>query len=369
VYAVSRSKKYEYPSNVVHRHIDLLTSADEMAKQLQGVEVEYVFFAAYMQKDTEKENWQVNGMANSSTISSGFGLNSAGDMLDNFLRALELTGTINRIKRILLVTGLKQYGVHLGQVKVPIVETDPWLRDAPFPPNFYYRQQDILRSFCEQHPNTTWTVTYPGDVIGFAQGNFMNFASGLGLYAAVSKELGGQEHGLAFPGSETCYTGCETFTASTLHAQLCEWAVLEPKAADQAFNVVNGDVQSWQEMWPRLARRFGMRVKADQFAAEESELATKTAMPMAERPPISVVAEEIGLKGRIWPSELESRVSLVKWSKQDEVKQAWARLAERDGLQKDAFEKATWGFLDGVIGRNFDMVASMSKAREAGWTG
>lgn len=61
MYALSRSKKDEYPSNVVHSHIDLLNSADQMAKQLEGVEAEYVFFAAYLQKDTERENWQVNG--------------------------------------------------------------------------------------------------------------------------------------------------------------------------------------------------------------------------------------------------------------------------------------------------------------------
>lgn len=32
-----------------------------MAKQLEGVEAEYLFFAAYLQKDTEQENWDVNG--------------------------------------------------------------------------------------------------------------------------------------------------------------------------------------------------------------------------------------------------------------------------------------------------------------------
>lgn len=46
---------------MVHSHIDLLTSADQMAKELQGVHPEYVFFAAYLQKNTEQENWQVNG--------------------------------------------------------------------------------------------------------------------------------------------------------------------------------------------------------------------------------------------------------------------------------------------------------------------
>jgi hypothetical protein len=66
---------------------------------------------------------------------------------------------------------------------------------------------------------------------------------------------------------------------------------------------------------------------------------------------------------------LEQRVSLVKWSQRGEVKEAWERLAEREGLRKEAFEKATWGFVDFVLGRSYDIVVSMSKAREAGWTG
>ncbi len=32
-----------------------------MAKSLEGVEAEYVFFAAYLQKDSEQANWEVNG--------------------------------------------------------------------------------------------------------------------------------------------------------------------------------------------------------------------------------------------------------------------------------------------------------------------
>ena len=67
--------------------------------------------------------------------------------------------------------------------------------------------------------------------------------------------------------------------------------------------------------------------------------------------------------------KLEPRISLLKWSQQKEVKEAWGRLAEREGLQKDAVEKATWGFLDFILGRNFDVVISMSKARGMGWTG
>jgi hypothetical protein len=46
---------------VHHSHINLLDSAEDMAKQLEGVEAQYVFFAAYLQKDTEEENWRTNG--------------------------------------------------------------------------------------------------------------------------------------------------------------------------------------------------------------------------------------------------------------------------------------------------------------------
>lgn len=300
-------------------------------------------------------------------------------MLSNFLHALPHPQTT---RRILLVTGCKHYGVHLGQPKNPLLETDPWLTDAPFPPNFYYRQQTILRDFCASHQHLSWTVTYPNDVIGFAhpEGNFMNLASTLGLYAAVTKEL---QHGrrsdvdepaeITFPGSETCYTRFDTFTSSKLHAQFCEWAVTEPKAAGQAFNVVDGDAQSWQDLWPRLARRFGMRVRADQFDADSdsgSEAAgARVELGDVAPPPVSVVAEEIGLRGRVRGSVLEQRVCSARWSERGDVKAAWERLAAREGLRGDAFGKATWGFVDFVLGRNYDVVASMSKAREAGWTG
>ncbi|KAK5011620.1 hypothetical protein LTR39_004484 [Cryomyces antarcticus] len=62
VHALSRSKKDEYPQNVVHNHIDLTSSAKEMAEQLKNVEGEYIFFAAYLAQDDEKEAADVNGM-------------------------------------------------------------------------------------------------------------------------------------------------------------------------------------------------------------------------------------------------------------------------------------------------------------------
>jgi lipopolysaccharide biosynthesis protein len=61
VHALSRSKKDVCPKNVVHNHIDLTATVEEMKKQLKDVNGEYLFFAAYLQKDSEQEAWDVNG--------------------------------------------------------------------------------------------------------------------------------------------------------------------------------------------------------------------------------------------------------------------------------------------------------------------
>ena len=79
----------------------------------------------------------------------------------------------------------------------------------------------------------------------------------------------------------------------------------------------------------------------------------------------------LGLEGSaaLEPSYLESRIDVTRWSQRPEVKAAWEQAAAREGLDKEAFEKATWGFLVFQLGRPFDLLISMSKARAYGWTG
>ncbi|EMD96809.1 hypothetical protein COCC4DRAFT_142056 [Bipolaris maydis ATCC 48331] len=369
VHALSRSKKEDYPDTVIHSHIDLQSDPDTMANDLKNVRGEYIFFAAYLAQDKEEDAWEVNGR-----------------MLSNFLCALEKTGAISQVKRIILVCGAKQYGVHLGVPQQPMQEDAPWLTSSKWPPNFYYNQQNILHEFCTKH-NKEWVVTYPNDVIGFASGNFMNLSAALALYTLVSKEMSGNS-GVEFPGSPAFYTKFNSFTSAKLHAEFCAWAALDPRTANQAFNITNGDVESYQNLWPKVAQYFGTTVKPDQFKSvyggsgaagisgrikdmvvgSESQSSTRE---MAPQPPISEVADERGLQGTpvLEPSHVEQHIDLVKWSKRDDVKQAWNALADREGLDKDAFDKATWAFLGFVLGRNFDLVISMSKAREYGWTG
>jgi len=95
----------------------------------------------------------------------------------------------------------------------------------------------------------------------------------------------------------------------------------------------------------------------------------KSETQLAEKPPVSVLAPEMGIADRVFPGKVVQQIDLVKWSKQPEVQKAWERLAEREGLERDAFEKATWAFLGFILGRNYPLVISMSKARRMGWTG
>ena len=229
-------------------------------------------------------------------------------MLRNFIDALGLTGAIKNVKRVILVTGAKQYGLHLGRPKNPMVETDPRIDRPDRPPNFYYSQQDVLKEKSVQ-AGWDWVVTYPNDVIGAVKNNFMNLCTALALCAVVCKELDGR---MPWPGSERFYSAAMSFTSAKLHADFCLWAAREPRCANQAFNVVNGDTESYQNLWPKIAQYFGCTVPANQFAnPPDPALGSRT--QMADRPPIAEHAAALGLEGSaaLQPSYLESRIDVT----------------------------------------------------------
>jgi len=349
IYTLSRSQKGQDHKNIVHTTLDLQSSAEDMAKQLSDVEADYVFFCAYLAKSDNGEAAKVNGA-----------------LLQNFLDALSLTGAEKKLKRFILTAGLKQYAVHQGRPKNPMHETDPWLEQSDRPPNFYYDQQRILSKTAEGK-SWDWVVTYPEDVIGFAKGNFMNLATGLGLYAAVSSVLPGSE--LPYPGSEAGYMSYNCWTSSKIHAEFCIWASQARSAGNQAFNVVNGDTESWQDMWPKLAKRFGCTVPAKMFEGKSYKHYESSSTTLPFRPPIDEHARAMGMEGKFRPNKIEQHIDLIKWSQRPDVVEAYKKLQRQTGIEEDAWEKATWDFLVFVLGRDYDCVASMSKARNLGWTG
>lgn len=372
VTTLSRSQAVASHPKIRHATLDLQADAEGMAESLRslGEAPEYVFFCAYLARDTEEELVESNG-----------------SMLRNFLAALRITGAMGdgKLKRVVLVNGLKQYGLHRGQVKQPMHESDPWLEGPPWPPNFYYAQQHILVEQAARDAGAwSWVVTYPQDVIGVTKGrNFMNLATSLALYASVcAAQQPGRE--LPYPGSKRNFMSFNCWTSAELHADFCLWAAREPRAANEAFNVVNGDTESWQNLWPRLAERYGAVVPRDMFPPGGSDDDLHRGPGARYRdfepwhfdlpPPLPLLAHatRIGLNEdalRNAHSVVHAQIDPVKWAQRPEVVATWTELRDRFNLSQDTWDSATWRFLAFLLGREISCVVSMSKARKLGWQG
>ena len=122
------------------------------------------------------------------------------------------------------------------------------------PPNFYYNQQDWL-SERQIGKNWSWTVLRPQIVCGNTVGSPVNVVTGIGVFAAISREVGIP---LRFPGGTTRVNEA---TDARLIAKAAHWAGQEPRAGNEVFNVVNGDVYLWENVWPHLADLFKMKLE------------------------------------------------------------------------------------------------------------
>jgi len=78
-------------------------------------------------------------------------------LFSNFLAAVPLA-SINPT-RILLQTGAKNYGVHIGRAPHPAIESDPQPKHLEL--NSYYPQETAFFEFCKTHPSTSWNVIRP----------------------------------------------------------------------------------------------------------------------------------------------------------------------------------------------------------------
>jgi hypothetical protein len=104
-------------------------------------------------------------------------------------------------------------------------------------------------------------------MIGGARGNPMNLATSVGLYAAVGKEVFPNSE-LPFPGSKETFLGYNCWISSKIHAKFCVWAATADGVGGEGFNVVNGDTESWHNMWPKLVKRFGGKIPANHFRGQ-----------------------------------------------------------------------------------------------------
>ncbi|TKA34508.1 hypothetical protein B0A49_13203 [Cryomyces minteri] len=116
-----------------------IKSPEEIGEVLkkEGVKADYVFFYSYIQVEPKEGAGLWSNAVDMCTVNT--------KLLSIFLEALPIASI--KPKPIMLQTGAKNYGLHLGPTTVPQEESDPRVL---LEPNFYYPQEDYLWSYCKQ---------------------------------------------------------------------------------------------------------------------------------------------------------------------------------------------------------------------------
>lgn len=199
-------------------------------------DITHVTFAALYEKPGLVEGWFQKDQMQTNL-----------SMLRNLFDPLEVAAT--GLRHISLLQGTKAYGVHIEPFPVPARERWPRHKHE----NFYFLQEDYLR---ERQPgkNWSWTVWRPQLILGQSLGSHMNVIPAIGVYAALRKEAGLP---LSFPGGPPFVF--EAIDAGLI-ARACEWAGTAEAAQNEIFNITNGDVFVWKNVWPAIADALGMEV-------------------------------------------------------------------------------------------------------------
>lgn len=287
----------ESSDDVTYIAVDLLDEGQTREKLSRLRNVTHIFYAAYQDKPTWSELVPPN-LA----------------MLRHVVEVVEAVA--DDLQHVSLMQGYKVYGAHLGPFKTPARETDA----DHMPPEFNVDQQQFLEKQ-QQGKNWTWSALRPSVVGGVALGNPMNLAVAIAVYATMSKELGIP---LRFPGKLGAYNSLLEMTDAGLLAKATVWAATDPACANQVFNITNGDLFRWSELWPKIATYF------------ELDVAPPLPMSLA-----TVMSDKEGL---------------------------WNELIDKYNLAETPYQAvSSWVFSDFVFGWDYDVFADSSKARRYGF--
>lgn len=236
------------------------------------------------------------------------------EMLHNVVEAVEAGN--NALQHVHIVEGTKYYGSNLGPFKTPAREDDP----RSLKGNFYYDQEDYLigRS---QSASWAWSATRPHGILDRGFDIARNMTMVIGVYAAISREMGLP---LCFPGTPANYQAVYQCTSATQLAKAIAWISAEPNCANQAFNITNGDFIRWCNLWPKFAAYFDMELGPVRTV--------KLVDVMADKEPI------------------------------------WERIAQKYDLRPTPYEElALWPYGDFLFTPHWDIMSSMTKARQHGF--
>lgn len=167
-------------------------------------------------------------------------------MLRNLMAPLERASPA--LRHIALLQGTKAYGVHVRPLTVPARENRSEMHEQP---NFYWNQERFLR---ERQPSAawSWTILRPVLIVGDSVGSAMNVIPALGVYAAMMRKAGRKK--LDYPGGAGRVAQA---VDADLLARAIAWSGESEKACNEIFNVTNGDVFVWPNVWPAIADALG----------------------------------------------------------------------------------------------------------------
>jgi nucleoside-diphosphate-sugar epimerase len=283
-----------------------LQDAEATARALAGLEIDAVFIITWLRQDSEAENIRVNAA-----------------MVRNLLDGLRTSRRTPR--HVVLVTGLKHYLGPFEAYGQGVLPQTPFREEQGRldVENFYYAQEDEVFAAAARD-GFSWSVHRPHTVIGKAVGNAMNMGTTLAAYATLCRETG---RPFRFPGSAAQWNELTDMTDARQLARHLLWAAETPAAANEAFNVVDGDVFRWSWMWGRIAAWFGLEP-----APFDGEV-----LPLAVQ-----MADDAAL---------------------------WRMIAEREGLAEPDLDRlASPWHTDADLGRPIEVVTDMSKSRRLGFT-
>jgi nucleoside-diphosphate-sugar epimerase len=167
-------------------------------------------------------------------------------MLRNLMAALE---PVAALRHVALLQGTKAYGVHVRPLTVPAREGRSEMYEQP---NFYWAQENFLREL-QKGKNWHFSILRPVLIVGLGMGGAMDLIPPLGVYAAMMREAG---RPLDYPGGAARVAQAVDVD---LLARAIAWSGEAETARNQAFNVTNGDVFTWENIWPAIADALGMK--------------------------------------------------------------------------------------------------------------
>ncbi len=222
-----------------HLAIDLMDSAACAAAADRFAGLTHVVYAALFEKPGLMAGWLEQDQMQTNLA-----------MMRNLMTPL--LAAAKGLRHVSVLQGTKAYGAHVHAIDVPARENRP--RDPH--DNFYWLQEDFIRNAqaasVEAGAPWTFTIWRPQVVYGAAHGVAMNLIPIIGAYAAICRELGR-------PFDCPCAMPNVIEAVDTdLIARAFAWAAEAPAARSETFNITNGDVMVWKNVWPAIAAAVGL---------------------------------------------------------------------------------------------------------------